>query len=90
MGAARSSLLKARVLKVSRGDMQAVFERVELALGDDQAMRSLYQSFVQKLGWQAHANSGLQTGEGRQLPEWLPRIYRGPLEPKSLLELGMA
>lgn len=88
LSVARNSLRRKSVLKVPRAQMQLVLEKVEGALEDDGAMRSLFESFTQKLGWPP---KGLAIPlSAREFPEWMLQLYRGPLDSKSLAELGLS
>jgi phytoene/squalene synthetase len=84
---ARDSILRHRVLKVSRADMENLFARVEAALGDDGALRSLFTRITQSLGWSdsipSHSNN-------HELPEWFLKLYPGPLDRQGLVELGIS
>jgi hypothetical protein len=86
LSVARNSLLRRKVLKVPRAEMAAVLEKVEGALDDDRALRTLFESFSSKLGWPKllpHPRSALE------FPAWMLKFYRGPLDSKSLNELGL-
>ena len=87
LAVARDSILRKRVLKVSRTEMAEIFERVEVALADDGALRALFESFTVKLGW---PKAGTVARKALDFPEWLLKLYRGPLDAKSLTELGLA
>lgn len=86
LSVARNSLLRKKVLKVPRAEMAAVLEKVEGALDDDNALRSLFESFASKLGWPKslpHPRTALE------FPAWMLGLYRGPLDSNSLNELGL-
>ena len=86
LNVARDSLLRKRVLKVPRTQMQEMLEEVEVALADDHRLRSLFDRFAGKLGWP----KGLSLKRGSvEMPDWLLRLYHGPLDSKSLQELGI-
>ncbi len=87
LAVARDSILRKRVLKVTRTEMQSIFDRVELALADDHALSALFVSCTHKLGW---PKAGSVARKALDFPEWLLKLYRGPLDAKSLAELGVA
>lgn len=87
LGVARDSVLRRTVLKVPRVEMQSLLERVEVALEDDGALRSLYNDLTARLGWPKLQLRGLS---GQELPHWLTGLYHGLLSTQSLLTLGMA
>jgi len=87
LSVARDSLRSQRVLKVSRADMSDIFMRVEGALSDDVALRALFASFAQKLGW---PKKGIVSLKVLDFPDWLLKLYRGPLDARSISELGVA
>jgi phytoene/squalene synthetase len=86
LSVARESLLRKRVLKVPRGDMEDVFAKVEVALDDDVAMRSLFDSFAAQLGWPKRLPL---PHVAREFPEWIRHLYHGPLDSQSMNELGL-
>lgn len=85
---ARQSLLRQRVLKVPRAEMETVLLKVEEALGDDSALRSLFALGASKLGWPKEVSVAAR--KAVEFPEWLLTLYRGPLDSKSLIELGVS
>lgn len=86
LSVARDSLLRKRVLKVPRAEMQQVLQDVEGALEDDKRLRSLFDRCAQKLGWP----KGLSLSHGSvEIPAWMLRLYHGPLDSRSLQELGV-
>ena len=87
LSVARDSLRSQRVLKVSRADMSDIFMQVEGALSDDVALRALFASFAQKLGW---PKKGIVSLKVLDFPDWLLKLYRGPLDARSISELGVA
>jgi hypothetical protein len=83
---ARNYMLRKKFLKVPPAEIAAVLEKVEGALDDDKALRSLFESFASKLGWPKslpHPRAALE------FPAWMLSLYRGPLDSKSLGELGL-
>ena len=84
---ARRSLVEKQVLKVPRRQMEELFVNIEACLSDDGGMRQLFQSLTERLGWVA-----AEPGErgAAVVPAWFSDLYRGPLEPLSLSQLGVA
>ena len=86
LSVARNSMKRNKVLKVPRAEMENIITNVEFALSDDGALRTLFNLFAQKLGWPKGVTPA---SAGPELPDWLFKLYRGPLNPQSLLELGI-
>lgn len=86
LSVARDSIARERVLKVPRGEMQALLEKVEGALHDEKELRSLFDNFRDRLGWNKPVP---KSGASVEFPEWLLKLYRGPLGRASLMELGL-
>lgn len=86
MSVARNSLLKNRVLKIPRAELETLLIKVEEALADDGALRSLFSFFTSKLGW---PKTLPRTQVTPAFPDWLLKIYPGPLNSASLAQLGV-
>ncbi len=87
LNVARRSVVEQRVIKVGRDRANELLVEVESGLNDDGALRSLFGSFQEKLGWvRAVASSPIQ----QEIPTWLLSLYRGPLSAASMSQLGMA
>ncbi len=86
LSVARQSIFQNKVLKVPRAEMEALLVAVENALSDDGALRGLFQGFAAKLGW---PKVGLGVRKSVEFPQWLLQLYRGPLDSRSLAELGV-
>lgn len=85
---ARRSILENRIVKVPRQRMEEILSSVEEHLADERGLRQLFQRLSAPLGW---AGSVAATaGRAEPVPEWLLRLYRGPLAPTTLSELGVA
>jgi hypothetical protein len=75
------------VLKVSRERAERLIEDVEDALPDEQALQSLFDTAQRRLGWMTPKYS---QASGYEVPSWLTQLYKGPLDIKSLTELGVS
>jgi len=85
LSVARNSLLRKKVLKVPRREMEAVLEKVEVALGDDREMRSLFEAFAAKLGWPKNFSISVAA----EIPRWMLTLYHGRLDSQSMADLGL-
>jgi phytoene/squalene synthetase len=81
---ARDSRAAGGVLKVARSRSEEIVTAVEDALENPEIMRSLFAEGMLKLGWSA---SGIPVPREAEVPEWLPRLYKGPLTPRNLSHL---
>lgn len=89
LNVARRSVRERRILKVGRDRTQEILAQVESGLADNGALRALFGSFQEKLGWvRGVAREPLQ--KSREVPSWLLSLYRGPLDVAALCQLGMA
>ncbi len=89
LNVARRSVTERRILKVGRDRTQEILAEVESGLSDNGALRALFQRFQEKLGWvKSAAAQPLQMS--KEIPAWLLRLYRGPLDVAALSQLGMA
>lgn len=87
LAVARNSMREMQVLKVDRQHTEVLLQDVERRLEDNGLLRELFQSLCQKLGWNEASSSAVAE---TAVPDWLLKLYRGPLEPKSLSLLGVA
>jgi phytoene/squalene synthetase len=87
LSVARDSVLSQRVIKVPRSEMQSILAAVEGALDDDEALRELFATGRNKLGW-AQFGEPLASRTA-ELPKWLLALYHGPLDSQSLHDLGL-
>jgi hypothetical protein len=85
---ARRSLTENRVLKVSRARTEELLAAVEDTLADNNGLLKLFETLSEKLGWVPAVTA--QAARSVPVPEWLLRLYHGPLEPPSLSQLGVA
>ncbi len=85
---ARRSVSEQRILKVGRDRTQEILAEVESGLGDNGALRALFNRFQEQLGWLRSAAA--QPIQAKEVPSWLLSLYRGPLDVAALSQLGMA
>ncbi len=86
LSTARASITKGEILKVPRLEVDSIIEKVESALTDDKALSQLFESFTDRLGWKKNSTIARKALE---LPDWITKLYRGPLDSNSLTALGI-
>ena len=82
--AARASQFTGQVIKVARPRADEIIADVEEALDDDGEMQALFQANILRLGWTGQNPSPERLAP---LPEWLQRLYRGPVSERNLKTL---
>jgi phytoene/squalene synthetase len=86
LNVARRSIAEGRILKVPRQRMEEIVAQVEASLVDDGGLRALFQRLTEHLGW---AGQQLANASPVGAPDWLLRLYHGPLEAPTLSQLGI-
>jgi len=81
---ARESRAAGEVLKVERQRAEEIVASVEDALEDPELMKRLFMDGMGHLGWTA---SGVPQPREAPVPDWLPRLYKGPLNPENISHL---
>lgn len=80
---ARDSVKGGRVLKIARTRAEEIISAIEDALDQSGALERLFQDAASRLGWMDLPKSR-STGP---VPEWLPKLYKGPLTTQNLSDL---
>jgi phytoene/squalene synthetase len=83
---ARRSIDENRIVKVAREVKDDLLYSVEEQLNDERGLRQLYSALVERLGWAASPESA---SHALEIPAWLLKLYRGPLDRGHLSQLGL-
>ena len=89
LNVARRSIVEQKILKVSRTDLQTILGQVEEALTDNEALKRLFTASTSRIGWLRSRTISPAPLPGGDFPAWLLELYRGPLGPQSLAQLGV-